>query len=164
MPIAIIVAAAGKNLVIGRDGDLPWYYKADLKYFKEKTIPNTVLMGRVTYQSIFKRLGKPLPERQNVVLTREAGFQADGITVIHSLSEISRFTGSGKWLFIIGGAEIYRQMLDQADRLYLTHIDREIEGDAFFPWLDPKIWLMNEEKRVTEDGANLRFCIYQRAP
>ncbi len=88
MPIALIAAAAGKDLVIGKNGDLPWHFSADLKHFKEVTLNHTVLMGRKTYQSILKRLGKPLPGRRNIVLTRDRSFKDDRVTVIHGLTEL----------------------------------------------------------------------------
>ena len=111
MPIALIAAVAGKNLVIGKDGDLPWHFPADLKHFKATTVNHTVLMGRKTYQSILNRLGKPLPGRRNIVLTRDRNFQDERVTVIHDLAEIPR---TEETLFVIGGAEIYRQLRELA--------------------------------------------------
>jgi dihydrofolate reductase len=154
MPIALIAAVAGKNLVIGKDGDLPWHFPADLKHFKATTVNHTVLMGRKTYQSILNRLGKPLPGRRNIVLTRDRNFRDERVTVIHDLSEIPR---TEETLFVIGGAEIYRQTLPLADQLYITHIGQEISGDAFFPPIDPAKWVKRDEQKLTENGVELRF-------
>ena len=160
MPIALIAAVAGKNLVIGKDGDLPWHFPADLKHFKATTVNHTVLMGRKTYQSILNRLGKPLPGRRNIVLTRDRNFRDERVTVIHDLSEIPR---TEETLFVIGGAEIYRQTLPLADQLYITHIEQEVPGDAFFPPIDPTIWVKKDEQTLTENGVTLRFVRMEKA-
>jgi dihydrofolate reductase len=162
MPIALIVAAAGKNLVIGKDGDLPWHFSADLKYFKEKTMGHPVLMGRVTYQSILNRLGKPLPGRRNIVLSRDPAFHDDRATVIRDLLEISHITAPEERVFVIGGASLYRQTLDLADTIYLTHIDRDFPGDSHFPALDSAQWQQVDRQDVTEKDTLLRFCTYRR--
>src|ERR1700722_12628941 len=131
MRIALIAAVAGPDLVIGKDGDLPWHLSADLKYFKATTLNHPVLMGRKTYQSILKRLGKPLPGRPNIVLTRDPAFKDDRVTVIRGLPEIASNIKKDEWLFVIGGAEIYKQTIGLADMLYMTHIDKKVTGDAW---------------------------------
>jgi dihydrofolate reductase len=160
MPIALIAAAAGKKQVIGKNGDLPWHFSSDLKFFKEKTLGHTVIMGRVTYQSIVKRLGKPLPGRRNIVLTRDASFADERVTIAHDWSQVD-VTGDDLQ-FVIGGESIYRAALDHADLIYLTHIDQEVEGDAYFPAFDHAKWNLIEEKPLSEQGVTLRFCTYKR--
>lgn len=136
--INIIVACAHHN-VIGKSNDLPWYLPADLRRFKEITTDHTVIMGRKTYQSILDRLGKPLPNRRNIVITRDKNFKANGATVVHSIEEALSEAGKDD-TFIIGGAEIYNQSLHLADRIYLTEVYAEIEGDTYFPQIDPDTW------------------------
>ena len=160
MPIALIAAVAGKKMVIGRDGDLPWHFPSDLKFFKEKTAGHAVLMGRVTYGSILKRLAKPLPNRRNIVLTRDQKFQDERVTVVHDLNAALELVSKEEWLFVIGGAQVYQQALPHADWLYLTHIEQEIAGDAFFPDLWREEWLQMEESIIHENDTVLRFCSY----
>lgn len=127
--IISIIAAMASNGAIGRDGGLPWHLPADLRRFRELTTGHTVIMGRKTFESI----GRPLPERVNIVITRQAGFGEPGVTVAGSLEEaLSMASGEGE-VFICGGGEIYLQALPLADRIYLTLIDRPFDGDAFFP-------------------------------
>lgn len=159
MPIALIAAAAGKNLVIGKDGDLPWHYSEDLKYFKRITMNHPVLMGRKTYQSILKRLGKPLPGRQNIVLTRDKNFKDDRVKVIHDIKEINSL--KNEMVFVIGGAEVYQQTLPVADIIYMTHIKQDVAGDAFFPPLTAA-WKLKDKMTATEKGVELEFCTYRK--
>jgi dihydrofolate reductase len=160
--IALIAASAGEKRVIGKDGDLPWHYSCDLKFFKDTTMGHTVLMGRVSYQSILKRLGKPLPGRRTVVLTRDKNFQDDRVQVIHDLKKIPELVSGGEKLFITGGGDVFAQVLNIADTVYLTQIDKEIEGDTFFPPLDPAKWRKIEERVETENNTTLRFQTYNR--
>jgi dihydrofolate reductase len=164
MPLALIAALAGKKQVIGKNGDLPWHFRSDLKFFKDTTMGHAVLMGRKTYQSILNRLGKPLPGRDTIVLTRDKNFKDDRVTVLHTLEEIDPdFFTSKKWLYVIGGAEVYEQTLRRAQKLYLTHIEQEVEGDAFFPALDSTQWVKEGERAEEENGVTLRFCTYAQA-
>ncbi|MDD3762779.1 MAG: dihydrofolate reductase [Nevskiales bacterium] len=130
-----LVAAFDRNRLIGRDGGLPWRLPNDLKHFKQLTLGKVVLMGRKTWDS----LGRPLPERDNWVLTRDPAFAAAGCRVFRSLDEALTAHRDGE-LMVIGGAELYRQALPLADRLYLTEVDAEAEGDAWFPALDAGQW------------------------
>lgn len=140
--IALIVAAA-ENGVIGRDNKMPWHISSDLKYFKATTLHKPVIMGRKTFKSI----GKPLPERTNIVLTRDTNFAEEGVIPAHTLEMALDLATSmaqasrASEVMIIGGAEIYKLALPQADRLYLTRIHAEIKGDASFPEIDPDDWL-----------------------
>lgn len=132
--IALIVAM-DRNRLIGRDGDLPWRLPNDLKHFKQLTVAKTVLMGRKTWLS----LGRPLPDRENWVLTRDATFAAPGCRVFGDLDSALRAHRDGE-LMIIGGADLYRQALPLAQRIYLTEVDAALDGDAHFPALDPAQW------------------------
>ncbi len=132
MSLKIIVAIA-RNGVIGCEGRMPWHLPEDLKHFKELTMGRTVVMGRKTFESI----GKPLPGRTNVVVTRQQDFETQGVQVVHSLAEaVAKYPDA----FIIGGAEVYRQALPLADELYITRIEADYEGDTKFPEFDPADW------------------------
>ena len=128
-PTLELVVAAARNGVIGRDNGLPWRLPADLAHFKRVTLGHPILMGRRTWDSI----GRPLPGRQNIVLTRDPGFRAVGATVVHSLAEARTAAAGADRLMVIGGAELYRAVLADADVLHLTEVDADIEGDAHFP-------------------------------
>lgn len=132
MKISIIVAVAGKKRVIGKKGGLPWYISDELKRFKQITMGYPIIMGRKTHQSI----GKPLSGRTNIVVTHDPLYQSAGCVVTHSLGEaidVAKKKEGSEEVFIIGGGELYKQALPLADKLYLTYIDKEIEGDVFFP-------------------------------
>jgi dihydrofolate reductase len=134
--ILTAIAAMAKNRVIGANGDLPWRIPEDFKFFKDKTTGHIMIMGRKTFES----LGGPLPNRLHVVITRQKDFDPDGAHVFSTIGDALEFcseqTDSGAWpeeVFIIGGGDIYRQMLDSTDRIYLTEIQKEFEGDTKFP-------------------------------
>ena len=128
MKLSVIVAMAA-NRVIGHENRLPWHLPADLKHFKATTLGKPVVMGRRTWESI----GRPLPGRTNIVITRDTAYTAEGCVVVHSLDEAIRAAGEVAEVMIIGGAELYRQALPQADTLYLTLIHGEFAGDTHFP-------------------------------
>jgi dihydrofolate reductase len=140
MPLVSLVVAAAVNGVIGRDNRMPWHLTEDLAHFKRLTLGHPVVMGRKTHESIVATLGKPLPGRTNIVLTRQAGFGAPGCIVASSLDAALAAASEAEEIFVIGGAEIYRLALERADRLYLTRIDAAFEGDATFPELDRAAW------------------------
>ena len=157
--ICLIVAQA-KNGVIGLKNDLPWQLSADLRRFKELTTGQTVLMGRKTYESITARLGHALPNRRNIVLTRQ-NIELPDAEVVHSLDEVSRLGD----LFIIGGAEVYRATIGMADRLYITEVKANIEGDAYFPAVDTGLWReVSREPRMKDEKNqyDFDFVIYER--
>lgn len=141
MKIALIVAAA-RNHVIGRDNKLPWHLPQDLKHFKSVTLGKPIIMGRKTYESI----GKPLPGRTNIVITRQQDWCADGVQVVHdlasaiALAKAIAIEDGVTEVIIIGGAEIYRGGIELAQRIYLTRIDVDVDGDAFFPRLAQEEW------------------------
>jgi dihydrofolate reductase len=144
--ISLVVAMAHNN-VIGRDNGLPWgRLPEDLKHFKTVTMGKPVLMGRKTFESI----GKPLPGRTNYVLTRDAKWRAEGVVVVHSLDEALE---AGE-LSGIGGAEIYRLLLPYADRIYLTRIDADVQGDTLFPTVDYSKWMQTHCRDFAADERN----------
>lgn len=126
--IALIVARA-RNGVIGRDNALPWRLRADLQQFKQRTLGCPVIMGRKTWES----LGRPLPGRHNLVISRQAGYRAEGASVVTSLADAVAACGNAARVFVIGGAQIYAQALEIADVLWISEVDCEVEGDARFP-------------------------------
>lgn len=133
------IVAASENNVIGAGNQLPWDIPEDMKFFRDKTKGRALIMGRKTYES----MGKPLPHRLNVIVTRQKDFSAPGTVVVPSLEAAIEYCSTktaeyGEEIFIIGGGEIYRQSLDQVQIIYLTRIHREVEGDATYPELDPQ--------------------------
>jgi dihydrofolate reductase len=166
MEISLVVAVT-RNHVIGRDGGLPWRLSTDLKRFKALTIGKPVVMGRVCYDSI----GKPLPGRPNIVITRNRDFVPDGLIVVHSLEEgLERAAAEAMKLgvdeiAVIGGGVVYREVMDRATILHVTHIDAEIDGDTFFPKIDPAIWEAGPAESVPageKDDYPTRFVTYRR--
>ena len=134
--IAIVVAISRK-CVIGRDGGLPWHISSDLQRFKAITMGKPIIMGRKTWESLPR---KPLPGRQNIVITRQKNFVADGALVAGDLNAAIALAGGADEICIIGGGDIYRQALPLTDRLYLTEVDMDVEGDTRFPDFDPNEW------------------------
>ncbi|HMG09003.1 MAG TPA: dihydrofolate reductase [Mucilaginibacter sp.] len=152
MTVSIIVAIA-KNNAIGKDNKLLWYLPNDLKHFKDVTTGHTVIMGRKTYDSV----GKPLPKRRNIIITRQA-ISIEGCEVVNSLEAALALCKNEDEVFIVGGAEIYQQAIPLTDRIYLTVIDQEFDGDSFFPELDPAEWEEKEREDFEPDEKNkLRY-------
>ncbi|OUS14083.1 dihydrofolate reductase [Gammaproteobacteria bacterium 53_120_T64] len=151
--ISLIVAVAD-NGVIGSNNQLPWRISADLKYFKRVTLGKPIIMGRLTYESI----GKPLPGRTNIVLSRDSAWRADGVERASDLNAALAIAkkivddSQLEELMIIGGATIYREALPQADRLYLTRVHTQVDGDAFFPELDLSQWLETPVEELASEG------------
>ncbi|MDA9599004.1 dihydrofolate reductase [bacterium] len=164
MKLSLIVAVS-RNGVIGIDNQLPWHLPEDLKYFKSATMGKPLIMGRKTYDSI----GRPLPGRTNIVVTRDASWQASGVEVAKSLEaamslgEKACLDAEADEIMVIGGEQIYRMTLPAADRLYLTQVDAEIEGDAFFPAVDFSQWKqVNELLPELTDTHPYRFLQFDR--
>ena len=134
--IVSLVAAASDNNVIGKNNTLPWRLPADMKFFKNLTMGHTVIMGRKTFES----MGKPLPGRKNVVITRNKEFKAEGCSIVSSIEDALNRCASENEVFIIGGAEIYRQSIKMADKIYLTRVHGYFDGDAFFPDIPADGW------------------------
>lgn len=146
-----------QNRVIGRDGQLPWHLPADLQRFKQLTLGQTLLMGRKTWQSI----GRPLPGRRIIVLSRDPAFQAEGCTVVADLPSGIAASQTPE-LFICGGSEIYRQALPLAQRLYLTELLRDVSGDTFFPELPVGRFDLIQREELQDAGEPCRFSIFER--
>jgi dihydrofolate reductase len=144
-----LVAALALNGVIGRDGGLPWHLPADLKRFKRLTLGHPVIMGRATYESI----GRPLPQRRNLVLSR-SGFHADGVEVFSHLDGAFAAVAGVEEVMVIGGARVYREVLPRADRLYLSVVHGEFDGDTRFPDIDPLAWSVVATDHVPSDLQN----------
>ncbi|MBK8194599.1 MAG: dihydrofolate reductase [Lewinellaceae bacterium] len=151
MLVSSIVATA-KNNVIGKNNQIPWYLPADLAYFKRTTLDHHVLMGRNCFQSI----GRPLPKRTNIVITRDPFFTAEGVLVAHSIEEALgiAFDNGEQEAFIIGGGAIYRESMDLWDRVYLTEVDLTVEGDVFFPELATGDWRETWREHHEPDAKN----------
>ena len=156
-----------KNNVIGMAGGMPWRLSSDLIRFKQITLGNPIIMGRKTFESI----GRPLPDRLNIVITRTVGYGSEGIETVGDLdAAIARgqewaAENSSREICIIGGGEIYRQALSQCDRLLVTHIDANPDGDTIFPQIDPEFWQITHEERhpISEkDTAATRYVVYER--
>jgi dihydrofolate reductase len=131
-----LIASVSRNGVIGRAGDLAWRHREDLQRVKRLTLGRTLLMGRRTFDSI----GRPLPGRRTIVITRQAGWAVQGVTVTHSVEEALEAARDSPEIVVFGGGEVYAQLIDRADRLEITHIRDEIDGDTHFPPIDPAIW------------------------
>lgn len=157
--ISLIAAVAG-NGVIGTDNALPWRLPEDLKRFRSLTLGHPVIMGRKTFESI----GRPLPGRRNIVVTRNTDFVAPGCETAGSLkAAIAACSGTSDEIFVIGGAQLYAQALPQAQRLYLTEIQAEFDGDTRFPSFDPDLWRESaREHQRSESGLEFDFAVYDR--
>ena len=158
-----LIAAIGKNNELGKGNTLLWHMPADMKFFRDTTRGHAVIMGRKTFES----LPGVLPNRRNVVITRDKSYLRDGVDVVHSLEEaLNLFKGKNEEIFIIGGAEIYKQSMSIADRLYITHIDaEEKDADAFFPEIIPIVWneVSHEEHEADEKNKfAYTFSIYEK--
>ena len=148
------------NRVIGRDGDLPWHLPADLRHFKKTTMGHHLIIGRATWDEV----GKPLPGRTMVVVTRNRDFSADGVLIAHSVEEALALARDDDEPFIGGGAEIYRQALavDLVDRLYITRVHAHVEGDTFFPPVDLDQWLLADRVDHSADEKNEHPYTFER--
>lgn len=156
-----LMVAHDPNRVIGLNNDLPWHIPEDLAYFKEKTMGKAMVMGRKTYESI----GRPLPGRLNIIVTRNTDFTAaDGVIVVHDLeTAIAKASEYAEEVMIIGGAEIFKLSMEMADRLYITEIQQTFEGDTFFPEYDEG-WQLTEQTEVftSKTGTNFMYLIYDK--
>jgi dihydrofolate reductase len=149
MQLSIIVAM-DRNRVIGKNDALPWHISEDLKHFKKITMGKPIVMGRKTHESI----GRPLPGRENIIITRDKNYKAEGCTVLHSLEDIFKHCKDVDEVMITGGSEIYRYALEKASRLYLTEVHAEIEGDTFFPEFDRNEWQETSREAFNADEKN----------
>ena len=146
-PIITLVVAVADSGVIGRDNGLPWHLPEDLKRFKRLTMGKPLVMGRRTFESI----GKPLPGRQNIVVTRDTNYRRDGVTVVHDVDGALRAAGDVPEIMVIGGAELFRALLPRAGRIHLTRVHGNIEGDVMWPALDERDWVVVKRESHSAD-------------
>ncbi|MCP8616089.1 dihydrofolate reductase [Salirhabdus salicampi] len=161
--ISLIVAVDDEN-GIGKDGQLPWHLPNDLKYFKEKTVNHPIVMGRKTYESI----GRPLPKRENIILTRNKDFKAEGCKVIHNWEAVHQLSEQHpeEEVFVIGGYHLFKDAIRFADKLYLTKIEGNFQADTFFPDVDLSQWKLISKEKGTKDEKNpynYYFCEYVKS-
>lgn len=153
MTLSIIVAIAENN-AIGKDNQLLWHLPADLKHFKEITSGHTIIMGRKTYESI----GKPLPNRRNIVITRQKDLAITGVETVNSLADAIALCETGIELFVIGGAEIYHHALPETNRIYLTTVHKDYDADTFFPQLTANEWsTINQEYHEADEKNSVAY-------
>ncbi|GGP24286.1 dihydrofolate reductase [Silvimonas amylolytica] len=153
-PEVVLIAAMGSNGVIGIENRLPWRLPEDLKRFKARTLGQPILMGRKTWDS----LGRPLPGRRNLVITRQAGWQAEGAEAYPSIEAALAACDGLARVFVIGGGEVYRQSLPVADALYLTEVDLAPAGDAYFPEFDRNEWQETARESAVDETSGARFA------
>ncbi|MBX4191560.1 MAG: dihydrofolate reductase [Candidatus Doudnabacteria bacterium] len=155
-----LIAAVAKNGVIGNHNALPWYIPEDLKHFKNETVGKVVLMGKKTFDSVVDRIKKPLPDRTNVVITRQMDWKApEGVLVYHSIETALEALKDKDEVMVAGGGQIFDQLMDKADKLILTEVHKAVEGDVLFPKVDKNIW-----KEVSrEDHEEFSFVEYKRS-
>lgn len=157
-----IIAAMAKNRVIGKNNALPWRLPSDLRHFKEITMGRTIIMGRKTYESI----GKALPGRQNIVITRQPDYQCQDCLIAKTVDEAISLAGfTADEIFFIGGAQVFKKVLPKTDKIYLTIIDEDFEGDTYFPNLNPNEWIETERKEGIVDEDNIykhMFLVLER--
>jgi dihydrofolate reductase len=159
-PRVSLIAAVARNGVIGRDGRMPWHLPEDLKRFKALTMGHAIVMGRKTFDSI----GRLLPGRRTIIVTRQRNYRVEGADVVHSIDDAIALARGDDEVFVIGGGEIYVQALGRANRLHLTEIDATAEGDVHFPAIDRTQW--HETSRETHraaDGTAFAFVTYDRS-
>ena len=161
IPEICLVAAIAKNNVLGKDNKLIWHLPADLKMFKNLTSGNTILMGRKTFDSI----GKALPNRENVVISRDVNFKPEGCLVFNSVESALASLKEKELIYVVGGAQIYNECMPLADKLYITHLDLQIDGDVFFPEINSNVWRLTQNTEGVLDEKNTipyRFCVYEK--
>ncbi len=154
-PLISIIAAMTDDRVIGINNSLPWKLPGDMKWFRRQTLGKPILMGRKTFESFGAR---PLPERTNIVVTRDQAYQAEGAVVVHSIDEALQAAGDVDEIMIIGGASFYEQMLPRARRMYLTRVHTEVTGDAWFPEFDQSQW--REVERIDCEADERNACAH----
>lgn len=158
-PAISMIVARSRNHVIGRDNQMPWKISADLQFFKRVTMGHPVIMGRKTWESI----GRPLPGRRNIVVSRNKDLQLTGAEVVHSLDEALNSLGEFSRVFVIGGEQLFKQAFDKADQLYITEIDLDIEGgDTFFQVPNPSNWKEVERTPGSEGDITFHFVTLER--
>ena len=159
--IISFIVAIGRNREIANKGKLPWHMPTDLKYYRDKTKGKTIIMGRKTLDS----MKRPMPDRVNIVMTRDKNFKAEGCVIVHSVDEALKATGDVDEVMVIGGADIFKLFFPKADRIYLTKIDGTFEADVFFPEFDIKEWKetsYEEHERDADNAYDYTFIVLER--
>jgi len=156
-PTISLIAAMADDRAIGIENRLPWKLPADMKWFRRHTVGKPIVMGRKTFESFG---GRPLPERSNIVITRDEGYQAEGAVVVHTIKEAIAAAGNVEEVMIIGGESFYRQMLPHADRFYITLVHGSFEADAWFPEFDWDNWTEVSREEHPADGKNAWACSF----
>lgn len=156
-----LIAAMAKNRTIGVNGGLPWHLKKDMKYFKAQTLGKPMIMGRKTFQSFGER---PLPKRPHIVITRDINYKPEGVTICHSLNDALKTANSmtNDEIMVIGGGEIYKAALSYCDRIYLTEVDIDIEGDTLFPTFDKTTFKETSRLSEHENDVSFDYVIYEK--
>jgi len=149
-PHISLIVAMDENRLLGNDNQLPWHLPADLAFFKRTTMGKPIVMGRKTFESI----GKALPGRRNIVITRDPGFSAEGCEVVNSIEAALSCCADDEEVMLIGGASLYQQTIGQATRMYITRIHHRFEGDTWFPEFDNKDWKIENQKKCDADQSN----------
>ena len=153
-----IIVAFDENRLIGANNQLPWHFKEDLQYFKKTTTGHDLLMGRLTFESILSYTSKPLPNRHHYVATRTKSYDFSQVSTVADMTSFVKTYPKAQELFVIGGANIYEQLLPFADRLYITHVKHAFVGDTWFPEINTQNWL----KTKVDETDDLCFMIYER--
>lgn len=156
--ITSIIVAISKNNAIGKDNELLWNIPEDLKHFKDTTSGHTIIMGRKTFESI----GRALPNRRNIIITRDESYSKDGVEIVNSLIKALDACKYEDEVFVIGGGEIYRQALPFADKLYVTHVEKEYEADTFFPEIQKDEWVEISNEEHFENDPPYKFSVYEK--
>ena len=154
--ITSIIVAMDLNSVIGKDNQLPWRLPRELQYVKQTTMGHPIILGRKNYEAI----GRPLPGRRNIVMTRDPHFSAEGCEIAHSVEEVYKLCEGEEEIFIFGGEQIYQLFMDQTDKMYITVIHHEFEGDTFFPEWNPSEWREVSKVQGITDEKNPYIYFY----
>ncbi len=156
--ILSLIAAIGKNNELGKDNQLLWKLPADMKHFRTTTSGHPVIMGRKTFES----LGRPLPNRRNIIITRDKNYHSDGVDVVYSLEEALNLLGNTEGeAFVIGGGQIYTESIARANKLYITHVDATLDADTFFPTIDNSWKKVSEEKHEKDTENEYSFAVVE---
>lgn len=157
------IFAMDEERAIGKNNDLPWHLPADFKFFKDTTKHHTIVMGRKTFDSLGK---KPLPHRRNIIVTRNKGYEAEGCEVVHTIDEAKALFNPDEETFVIGGTELFKLFMDDADRMYITRIEGVFNGDTFFPEVPEEEWTLVSSREGVVDEKNKykhKYEVYERA-
>lgn len=161
MTVLSMIVATALDRIIGKDNDMPWHLPADLQYFKKMTLGKPIIMGRKTFESI----GRPLPGRKNIVISRDPNYQANGVNTVTTVDDALALVKDVEEIMVIGGGAIYKHCMPAATRLYITHINAEVAGDTQFPEYDLNEWnKVSSDVRLADENNkyDVDFCVYER--